>query len=403
MTSRIRLAPVSWMGRLASLALSLLLACGLLTYGLPASAGQASGEHLEPPADSPRLPSSLQRPAVPSGFNTHDAGAIRFSYPPEVRARVQPLIDSADSVRAELITRLGQPVLRDVAVHIARTPAEMATLAPKGASYPKYADGVAYASIGLVLLTLETDAPNARHDLGEVFRHELAHVALHDAVQGRAVPRWFNEGFAVFASGEASYPRLQTLWSATLAETLIPLKDLESGFPRDASTASVAYAQAADVVRFLVRTQERHRFERLVELMRQERGFYGALQTSYGLDVIDLEREWRRDVARRYTFWPVLFSGAFIWSGALLLFFWGWRRRRKRDRLVLEKWDREEALAIERRAAMERAQAEHAQSAEQRVHVVLARTPRPRMSLPTPKREFDVPKVEHDGRWHTLH
>jgi hypothetical protein len=123
--------------------------------------------------------------------------------------------------------RLGQAVLSDLTVYVARTPGEMSTLAPEGAPYPKYAAGVAYSELGLVLLTLTPKHPGAAHDLVEIFRHELAHVALHQGVSGRAVPRWFNEGFAVHASGESSLARLQTLWTATLAGDLMPLSRLD--------------------------------------------------------------------------------------------------------------------------------------------------------------------------------
>ena len=363
-----------------------------------AEGASANSSHLLPPSDSPSIPELIERPGSPRGFNSYDGGWIKFAYPPEARRKIQPLIEQANSVRADLIMRLGQPLLRDVVVHIARTSGEMTTLAPRGAPYPKYADGVAYSSIGLVLLTLEAQNPNARHDLGEVFRHELAHVAIYDALEGQPVPRWFNEGFAVFASGESSYPRLQTLWTATLAETLIPLKELERGFPRDAQTASVAYAEAADVVRFLVRSQERHRFERLIDLMRQERTFDAALKIAYGLDVPELEFEWKQDAGRRYTFWPVFFSGGFIWVGAVVLFIWGWKRRRRRDLVTLERWDHEEATNRERQRQLQ------AESEPHRIHIVLPRSSqRYRPGMPVPRREIEVPKVEHDGRWHTLH
>ncbi|MEZ4223458.1 MAG: peptidase MA family metallohydrolase [Polyangiaceae bacterium] len=351
-----------------------------------------------PPSDAPQLPENLTLPKPPATFNTHDAGWIRFSYLPAVRERVQPLIDEADSIRKDLRVRLGSDVLEDVTVYIARTPGEMATLAPEGAPFPKYAAGVAYSDLRLILLTIHPVDPNSRHELSEVFRHELAHVALHQAVGGHHVPRWFNEGFAVFASGESSFPRMQTLWTATLSNELLPLRRMERSFPEDALTASVAYAQAADVVRFLVRRQDRERFTAMVDRVGNGQAFETAMKDAYGVDLAGLEYEWREDVARRYTFWPVLFSGSIIWAFAIGLFAWGFRRRRRRDRATLERWAREEAREDELRRQL----AEAAQGA--RLHLVLAR--------PKPEEEIDatvlppesaVPKVEHEGQWHTLH
>jgi hypothetical protein len=348
------------------------------------------------PGDAPRVHSTLEVPAVPKGFATFDKGWIVFTYHPSMKERVRPLIAQADSVRRELAERLGEDVLRRVRVDIARTPGEMEGLAPKGAPYPSYAAGVAYSEIGLVLLTLAPRYPGAEHDVEEIFRHELAHVALHDAVLGKPVPRWFNEGFAVLASGETSTKRLFTLWRATLADTLLPLHDVERRFPNDEASAEVAYAEAVDLVRFLIRDREQHRFRALIARLRDGNTLDASLRDSYGIDLVTLEREWREDVAKRYTFWPVLFSGTAVWALILGLAVFTWRKRRRRARTTLARWEKEEALEDARRRQ---------DSAAPRIHIVLTRTAAPAASTPLPSAQEapDVPKVQHEGQWHTLH
>lgn len=348
----------------------------------------------ESPGDAPRVGvGRLNVTPPPPGFNVFDGGWIRFYYHPSSREHVQALIAESTVVRRELTERLGVPVLPHVRVDVARTPGEMATFAPPEAPYPEYAAGVAYPEIGLVLLSLSPVHPTSEHNLVQVFRHELAHVALFDAAAGRHVPRWFNEGFAVFASGESSLGRLRTLWMASLADTLIPLKELDAGFPSNEGEADIAYAEAVDLVRYLVRKREQFRFQSLVERVRGGEDFGSALKNAYGLDLPLIEQEWREDVARRYTFWPVLLSGSVVWMGVLGLFVLGWRKKRKRERLVLSRWAEEEAREdaisdMEGRAP--------------RVHIVLARGPQQGLP-PMPPPENDVPKVQHEGQWHTLH
>jgi hypothetical protein len=348
-----------------------------------------------PPADSPRVAGELRRPDAPSGFAQHRAGFIEFAYPPETRERIQPLIEQAPAVRAELINRFGRDVLSSVRVHIARTPGEMANLAPVGAPFPSYASGVAYSQIGFVLLTIFPDQPSAPHDLLEVFRHELAHVALYDALGGQHVPRWLNEGFAVHLSGESSLQRTQVLWSAVLAGDVLPFAQLDRGFSSRAGAGqvSVAYAQAADVVRYLLRTRDANRFNLMLNHLREGATLDRALQESYGLDLIGLEYEWREDASRRYSFWPVLLSGSMIWVGVLGLFLLAWRRHKRRTQATLERWAREEA------------QEELLRHAQSRLHIVIA-PPGEKPMPPTPQRiveAVDVPKVQHEGNWHTLH
>jgi hypothetical protein len=361
------------------------------------------------PPDQPIGPKSVELPRVPDTFNTIDRGWIHFSYPPPLRERVEDLLRGAEAVRAELSVRLGQAVLRNVNVRLARTPGEMTTLAPEGAPYPRYASGVAYSEIGLVLLTTVPPVPNALHDLEEVFRHELAHVALDDAIgESHRVPHWFNEGLAVHLSRESSLLRLKTLSTATLAGRLIPLSRLDRGFPTDAALADVAYAESADVVRFLLRQEDRDRFPALIARIRSGEAFAVALRNAYGLELSTLEYEWREDVSKRYSFWPILFSGSLIWVGVLVLFALGWRKRRRQSRETLERWAREEAYAELKRARA-------AVGAAPRVHIVLpghestptetseAATHGDLPSIPPPPLDVDVPKIQHDGRWHTLH
>ncbi|HVJ15944.1 MAG TPA: peptidase MA family metallohydrolase [Polyangiaceae bacterium] len=349
------------------------------------------------PGDAPRLAASIKLPPVPKGWSTFDDGWIVFSYHPSARQRVEPLIAQASMVRAELRRRLGQDVLRRVRVDVARTPGEMEGLAPEGAPYPSYAAGVAYSELKLVLLTLTPRFASAEHDVAEIFRHELAHVALHDAVGTRAVPRWFNEGFAVLASGESSFKRLYTLWTATLSDSIMPLREVERGFPSDEGRAEVAYAQAVDLVRYMIRDQEEHRFHSLIEHLRNGNGLELSVRDSYGVELSTLEYEWRQDIAKRYTFWPVLFSGTAVWACILGLTVWGWRKRRAKAKVTLDRWAREEAADEHHQRRL--------RGEQPRVHIVLARGTVAATStpLPTPGEPPEVPKVEHEGQWHTLH
>jgi len=337
----------------------------------------------------------VRLPPVAPGFSTYDGGWFRITYYPSSRERIEPLIATADEAKRDLEEWLGRPVLAKVRIDVARTPGEMATLAPRGAPYPEYASGVAYSELGLVLLTLTPRFPNESFDIVQVFRHELAHLALADAVGPHPIPRWFNEGFAVTASGETSFERMSTLMTATLSDRLLPLNQVERSFPSDENKASIAYAEASDVVRYLIRREDRHRFRALVGELGQGHTLDMAAREAYGVDLVTLEHEWREEVAKRYTFWPILCSGTVVWAGVMGLFVWGWRRRRARSRATLARWARDEAREDDLRRLEDNA----------RIHIVLQRAPAEAATpLPTAAAsEIEVPRVQHDGTWHTLH
>ena len=107
---------------------------------------------------------------------------------------------------------------------------------------------------------------------------------------------WFNEGFAIHESGELPFLRFRTLWEATVGHRLLPLAGIDRGFPADGTEVSVAYAESADVVRFLMRDDDRARFGSLVQRVRSGAAFERALDDAYDTDLRKLEYEWRDGV-----------------------------------------------------------------------------------------------------------
>jgi Peptidase MA superfamily len=349
----------------------------------------ADGPVAAAPHDAPFIlePRTVTIPALPPGFVVRDHGWLKIAYPAGVEARVAPLLDAADAAKADFEAELGQKVLGEVAVRVARDPDEMAEIAPAGLPPPAYAVGVAYAPLKLVLLSLRDPGSSEAPDLLEVFRHELVHVALEDAVEGRDLPRWFNEGLAIQLSGETRFKRLRTLWDASYSRNLVPLSELDKGFPDDRYQVNVAYAEAADVVRFLLRDPDKARFRALIERVRGGEAFDRSVADAYGIDLRSLEYEWREDVDKRYSFWPAAAGGSLLWVGVIGLMVAGYVRRRRQARAKLAQWAREDAVLDAELAA--------------------ARASRDTADAPDPafpvRRPSDLPRVHHEGSWHTLH
>ena len=371
---------------------ALFLALSVLGHG---SARADDASHA--PSDAPASPRAGvgPLPTLPVTYQVEKLGWWTLSYPASARDRVRPLVEHADEWKAQLASDFGQDVLaRPLEVRVARTWDDMAALVPHGLGVPAYASGVTYGGpTRLVVLTLTAPTGGDATDLETVFRHELSHVALEDAVEdgtGRAgpgVPRWFNEGLAIHESGELALTRMRTLWDATLFRQLLPFSELDRAFGDAPAREELAYAESADVVRFLLRGKERQRFVSFVERLRAGVPFERALGDAYGTDVRKLEYEWREDCAKRNTFAPMLASGSFIWVlafGALVL---GYRRRRQQTAATLARWEREE-LALASPAAL------------------AARPPtreeEPAFTDPASS-PIGLPKIEHDGDWHTLH
>ena len=359
---------------------------------------QQQGQAAEPEADStaPRdvgvvvQPTAAKLPALPADFQRIDDGWLVLEFPSSVRDRATSLAADAEEFRTRIAGDLGQPVLDHALVRIARDPEQMKGLAPEGAPVPVYASGVAWPALHLAILSLQAPRTWEATDLPELSRHELMHLALSDAVGGRHVPRWFDEGLAVHESGEAWTARLQTLWQATLAKSLVPFDDLDRGFPAEGSEAGIAYAESADVVRFLMRDDDRARFGSLVQRVRAGTAFDRALGDAYDTDLRKLEYEWRLDVSHRFGLLPAVTGGTALWGLISVLAVVAFVKRRRRAKLKLEQWAREEAeMDAAEAAARERMEREKG-------------IPGDEDEVP-PHVRPGVPVIEHEGRWYTVH
>jgi hypothetical protein len=240
----------------------------------------------------------------------------------------------------------------------------------------------------LAILALQSPQTREAPDLPELLRHELTHLALSDAVLGHHLPRWFDEGVAIYESGELPWERMKWLWDAEFGHSLLPLAELDRGFPADGFEVHVAYAESADFVRFLLRESDRARFGSLLDRLRGGTTFDRALEDAYGTDLRKLEYEWHEDLDHRYSVVPMLTGGGTVWTLIAGLVVVAWVKRRRRAKEKLAEWAREEAEGDH--ALAERPRESHGQKADDSDEM-------PIPSLP------GIPVVEHEGRWYTVH
>ncbi len=352
--------------------------------------------------------SEVTLPAPPDDYRTVQRNNVEWSYPIAATDDAEDLMDELDDVIAELAADLGTsssaslgPDARLV-IRIGRNPTEMHALAPVGFPAPQYASGVAYPRFGVILLTLTAPESWKRPNVGTVLKHELSHALLHRAVGGAPLPRWFLEGVAIYQAGEQTIDRMRTLWDASLQDRLIRLSRLDRRFPSKPHEVNIAYAQSADLVRFLrQRPRGERKFRDLLRHVREGDTFDDALLDTYFLTPGQLEREWREEAEGRHQAAPLLIGGGTVWVLAALLLFIGWLRKKRDAKKKLRRWAIEEAEEL---AAFNRMDENLTQrltppgelSGDERYIMVMS-------DAPPQGREPGIPTVEYEGRNHTLH
>jgi hypothetical protein len=168
-----------------------------------------------------------------------------------------------------------------------------------------------------------------------ILRHELAHLALHEAM-GNLPPRWFDEGYASVAAGEWNREQAFETSLALIWRTLPDFDSLDVGFYRGAGEASWHYAIAHRVVSELSSLDRERGLTNFFRYWRESASFEVALREAFGITSTQFNRHWKSATRRRYgalalvTNISVFVGILVVLLGPLLI------KRRRRDKRRLE-------------------------------------------------------------------
>jgi hypothetical protein len=318
---------------------------------------------------------------VPAEWDTLETAHFTFRYHPRAGSRVRPIARQAEEHLAGIADVMGLDSVDPIEVRVARNVTEMAAVKP-GQAPPEWAVGMALREQRIILVTLT--APDDAHPTRaeKIFLHEVVHVLEWDATGGRPTPIWFSEGMAIHLSGEFSFERNKVLFAAALRDDLLPLERLGAHYPGDGAEVNVAYAQSADVVKFLEESYGRGFIARLLSRVRRGDEFEPALESLAGSSVRQIERRWRSGLDVWYRWVPTITGGATLWALIAFVLVGAYVRRKREARRLFEKWEQEEE---ERRRQMSEILSEHWDSNT------------------VPRLSDDRSHVIHEGDTHTLH
>jgi hypothetical protein len=293
-------------------------------------------------------------------WQTSRFGAFTFHFRSDDEKLASYLGGFSREIEKRVVEDLGLEALEEIRVTIASTHDEFRAMQPSDRKAPRWAAALAYPSRDRILLKSPRLLLGGQPHYEQVFLHEVAHVALDQAVRrtsyeggekGRpkqsgspagGIPRWLHEGYAIHMAREWSPTREVLLTRAAAGRSLIPLGRLVSEFPEDKIRAQLAYAQSADLVHYLIRTYGSEAFRAFVMALGRGHRFGYAARTFLGDDFHTLEEKWQRHLRRRYTWIPLLFSTGSLWFLASLVFLAAYVRKKIAARAKIEEWSRED-------------------------------------------------------------
>jgi hypothetical protein len=285
---------------------------------------------------------------LPLGLQRYDQGRFTVGAAPHDAVLARSLLSSAAA--RDSFPWLRRPTAR-VLILIAPDRRRFAELI--GPHAPEYGAAIAIPSEQRIVM----QGSRAGSDAGDplvVLRHELAHLALHEAM-GDIPPRWFDEGYASFAAGEWGREEVITTNVALAWKGVPSLAALDSAFYGGAARASGAYALAHRAVVELAALDRERGLTLFFRYWRDSRDFDVAVRRAFTLTQAQFEERWRRLTRRRYG--ALAIFADFTIASVILLFLlvplYMSRRKRNKERLAVMSAVEAETEAKERADAIE--------------------------------------------------
>ena len=222
-----------------------------------------------------------------------------------------------------------------------------------GPAAPEWGSAIAFPESNRIVMQGRKAGSDAGDPEG-VFRHELAHLALHEYLDDRP-PRWFDEGYASVAAAEWGRDDLLAANIGLLIGGMPSLADLDQGFHAGAARAEASYALAHRAVAELAALDETRGLALFFQYWKSTNSLDTAVRTAYGITLSAFEKRWRQHTISRYGGLALFADMTLATLAGLAILgplYWA-RRRRIRQRMA-------EMLVVD--AAEEKAAAEAARN-----------------------------------------
>lgn len=167
-------------------------------------------------------------------------------------------------------------------------------------------------------------------NLRTLVAHEIAHIVLGNKCKNVRIPKWFDEGIAMYESKEWRLDDSIRLAWANFTNSILPLPGIERKFPKDSKNAELAYTESFSTISFIVSEFGKEAIKYIIQDMGQssssvqsqvETDFDQTLKNVLELSYTEFCDEWMKWVQQKYTAFNVLLNVFFPGVLLLIVFF----------------------------------------------------------------------------------
>lgn len=219
-------------------------------------------------------------------------------------------------------------------------------LAPEGSpiatSAPPWVAGWAYGSDGLAVLIPSRARRYPDGGVDELLRHELSHVLVARKVRGGEIPRWFDEGLALFGSRGWQLEDRSRLAFAMVRGEQTSLSQLDRLFTGSEGEMARAYAISGAFVRELILRHGREVTGEILRGVGEGKPFGESFAGATGESLAVAEASFWKTQTLWSRWVPFITSTLALWLFITFLALWAIRRRRRANRMRVDAWEDQE-------------------------------------------------------------
>ena len=178
--------------------------------------------------------------------------------------------------------------------------------------------------------------------LAKTVIHELTHFLIGAVAPPSSVPRWFNEGTAMYLGGEETLRSKINISVALHTKSLISLNEIEYVLTFSGDRANLAYAESRAALTYLIEIKEKEAIKSILAEIYSNKSFDAAFTTITGMEPIDFEIEFRRTIRHRYRYYFLAAAADYIWFLIPGLFILAYLAVKIRNWQTIRRWRIEE-------------------------------------------------------------
>lgn len=201
------------------------------------------------------------------------------------------LLDAATKALTRLQEEMGVKVEGPINIYVYASRKDMQPVIPSRSKlYDEFT-----ITLGMVLSKDTLVILGSDPDVDKTIAHELSHLVVGKATEnplGAPLPRWLDEGLAMYAEGELPPANRLALERAIQNGELISVRSL-SGYVGDPAKVDLFYAEAYSLVEFLIKEYGKDKMTELLEKFAEGTYQEDALQEVYGFGLDELDARWK--------------------------------------------------------------------------------------------------------------